>query len=313
MTKILAVTVTYNAASVFPAFLNCMREQSESDWKLIVIDNQSVDGTCDSLVDIADERIQVILNDQNVGFAAGSNQGIKMALEQGAELILLINNDTEFSATLFRDLAESLSGSVADAISPLITYFNEPNRIWYGGGRYIDWRGGISFHNNFRKHVDRAPKHKFFSEYAPGCCLMFKSSVFDQIGILDEQYFVYWEDADFCWRMREAGMKIILDPSLVLLHKVSISTGGSESDFSIRYLYRNHMIFLRKYRGIFFRYYVLLILAIKALVRLISGRTDRRRLGLQIAALREGLAMKIERNIGTGSGSIGQGTGQTGE
>lgn len=293
-----AVTVTYNAASVLLPFLECIANQTNSNWHLAIIDNASTDNTRAILDTVSDPRITILLNEQNIGFAAASNQGIKLAIQANADYILLINNDTEFGPTLFHGLTAALAKSDSDAVSPLIPFFSEPERIWYCGGRFLDWRGGISFHDRYRESLKTLPASAFRTVYAPGCCLAFKASVFERIGYLDEQYFVYWEDSDFCWRMREAGMTIICDPNLTLLHKVSVSTGGSESDFSIRYLYRNHMLFLRKNRSALFRFYVILVLTVKAFGRLALCRTDRRRLGLQFAALKEGLAIAVQPGRG---------------
>jgi GT2 family glycosyltransferase len=289
-----AVTVTYNGGTVLKGFLACCFAQTGVNFQLIIIDNASTDNTREILSETRNTHVTVILNDENVGVAAANNQGIEMARRAGADHILLINNDTEFGPTLFVDLIASLSKSGAAAITPLIPFFDKPDKIWYGGGRFLNWRGGISFHNHFMKDVAVMPAAVFKTDYAPTCCMVFKCSVFDQIGYMDEQYFVYWDDVDFCWRMREAGLAIICDPRLTLMHKVSVSTGGGESDFSIRYIYRNHMLFLRKYRSRIFRFYVLMILAIKAFLRLALGKTDHRRLRLQIAALKEGLNMDIQ-------------------
>jgi GT2 family glycosyltransferase len=263
------------------------------NWHLVIVDNASTDNTCEILRCLDDPRITVVFNKQNLGFAAASNQGIALAQKATADHILLINNDTEFDEKLFSGLSNSIVASGADAVTPLIPFFDRPGLIWYGGGRFLDWRGGISFHDHYQQPISATSPCSFKTSYAPGCCLVFKASVFDRIGYLDEQYFVYWEDSDYCWRMRKAGMTVLCDPSLVLQHKVSVSTGGSESDFSIRYLYRNHMLFLRKYRSKSFIAYVLLVLFFKALGRLALRRTDRRRLELQLAALKEGLTMTI--------------------
>jgi GT2 family glycosyltransferase len=290
-----AVTVTYNGASVLQSFLDCVASQVGIDWHLIIVDNASSDETRELLMSVDDPRISIILNEQNFGVAGANNQGIKIACEAGAETVLLVNNDTEFDSGLFYNLAVSLETNSTDAVTPLIPFFDKPDRIWYAGGRFLNWRGGISFHDSFMKPVISVSKAVSRTEYAPTCCLAIKASVFDRIGYMDEQYFVYWDDTDFCWRMNKAGMAIAFDPNISLLHKVSISTGGSESDFSIRYLYRNHMIFLRKYRSKAFCSYVLVVLGIKAAWRLSLGHTNIRKLRLQLAAMYEGLTMSIAR------------------
>jgi GT2 family glycosyltransferase len=287
------VTVTFNGASVLEQFLHCVLAQIETDWCLIVVDNVSSDQTRDILRNFHDPRLKLIFNETNVGFAAGTNQGISKALALGAETILLINNDTEFGPTLFREMLKTLDKSGADAVTPVIPYFNQPDRIWYGGGRFISWRGAISFHDHLNQPVSILGSAPFEVAFAPACCLLLQRRVFDRVGMMDEDYFVYGEDADFCWRMKEARLKIICDPGLRMMHKVSVSTGGSESDFSIYHIYRSHMIFVRKFRSHFMLIYVLGVLAVKAALRLLLRRTDVRRLKLQAKAMYAGLKQPL--------------------
>jgi GT2 family glycosyltransferase len=293
MPKITAVTVTYNAASVLHAFMDCVVAQVGIEWQLIIIDNNSTDETRDLLGRIDHPRIKIILNQDNTGVAAANNQGIVLAQQNGSDAMLLINNDTVFNTTLFSDLYQSLLSSKAAAVTPLIPFFDEPDKIWYGGGHFTVARGIISFHDSYRRSVSDIAKTVFAVEYAPTCCLLIRSTVFDQIGLMDEQYFVYWDDSDFCWRMHQAGLTLVCDPALRLLHKVSVSTGGAESNFSIRYQHRNHMLFLRKHHGLVARGFAIGVVMLKAAGWLLLRRTDMRRLRVQYAALREGLSMPL--------------------
>jgi GT2 family glycosyltransferase len=294
MPKITAVTVTYNAASVLPAFMDCVISQVGIDWELVIIDNKSTDETRDFLEKIDHPQVRIVFNPENAGVAAGNNQGIVLGQQDGSVAVLLINNDTVFNATLFADLYRSLESSKADAVTPLIPFFDEPEKVWYGGGRFSATRGIISFHDNYRASVARIAKNVFRVGYAPTCCLLVSVGVFDSIGLMDEQYFVYWDDSDFCWRMNCAGLKIVCDPALGLLHRVSVSTGGPESNFAIRYQNRNHMLFLRKHHGRVVRGFAIIVLLLKAMVRLLLGATDIRRLRIQFDAVREGLTMPLK-------------------
>src|ERR1700733_2803561 len=98
--RIGVVTVTYNSASVLPAFLGCVMEQTHREFILFAADNSSTDDTLRMLRGCSDERLKIIANPDNRGVAAGNNQGIVAALEAGCRSVLLLNNDTEFGATL---------------------------------------------------------------------------------------------------------------------------------------------------------------------------------------------------------------------
>lgn len=285
------VTVTYNPGSVWAPFLACLRAQQGVDWHLVVIDNASRDGTRETLAGLNDPRITVIQNDDNVGVAAANNQGIRLALEQGAEQVVLINNDTEFGPDMLARLQAGLEGSGADAISPIIPFFDQPGLIWYGGGSFVRWKGIENTHDHDREPLAVVGDRPFVTDYAPTCCVMFRSDVFDRIGLMDERYFVYWDDTDFMWRMKQAGMKLILDPSIVLLHKVSSSTGGRLSDFTIRYQFRNQMLFVRKFHGAFWTAYTAFCAAAMGVVFLFTKGDSLHHLARRIAALREGLSL----------------------
>lgn len=291
MPRMTLVTVTYNAGPIWTPFMACLTAQQGADWHLVVIDNNSSDGTRDTLSAIADLRITVVLNDHNAGVAAGNNQGIAIGMAQGAQRIVLINNDTEFGPDMLARLDAEMDRSHADAISPIIPFFDRPDLIWYGGGSFRAWKGVENTHDHDRAPLAVVGDRPFRTDYAPTCCVMFDRSVFDRIGIMDERYFVYWDDVDFMWRMKEAGMTLVLDPTNIFLHKVSSSTGGRLSDFTIRYQFRNQIYFARKFHGPLWTGYTAAMAALKGVWCILRRGDTLRHLNLRIKALREGFAM----------------------
>ena len=232
---IVSVTVTFNGATVLEPFLACYRAQENVDHFLVIVDNASTDGTGAILDAITDPNIVLIRNDHNIGVAAANNQGIEEGLRRGADRIVLINNDTEFGSDLLARMADSLNDNDASAVSPLIPYFDDPDKIWFGGGHFARRRGIRVVHDHEKQPLSVVGASPFAIDYAPTCCVMFEAAVFAKIGTMDERYFVYWDDVDFMWRMKQVGLKLVLDPTIRLLHKVSISTGGRLSEFSIKY------------------------------------------------------------------------------
>lgn len=292
---IFAITVTYNSmkGDILDPFLACYLAQEGVDSRLLFIDNASTDGTRQWLQRLGDPRVDVICNDTNIGFAAACNQGIAEARRLGASHVLLINHDTEFGPRLFRDLEASMEEAGASAISPLITFYHRPDRIWYAGGSMAPLRGMITHHERYEQPVSSAPRAVFQTDFAPGCCLMLRTDLFDRVGLLDPTFFVYWEDSDFCRRMRQGGEKLVVDPAIHFRHHVSVTTGGATSDFSIRMYHRNHMLFLRKHYGRATAFAVLPVIAAKAIAKLALGRIGPRQLRLQVRALREGLSARL--------------------
>ena len=288
---IISVTVTYNGAAVLAPFLEDYKAQIGVEHMLVIVDNASTDGTGALLDAIDDASIVIIRNDCNVGVAAANNQGIEEALRRGARRIVLINNDTEFEPDLLARLDQSLHDNRASAISPLIPFYDHPDQIWFGGGRFSKKRGVSMVHDRFKKHLAVVGKIPFPIDYAPTCCVMFDAAVFAKIGMMDERYFVYWDDVDFMWRMKRAGLKLVLDPTIRVLHKVSISTGGRLSSFSIKYNFRNQIFYTRKFHGILWSGYTAFMVMLSGAFLLVAKGDRPRHLYLRAKALSEGFAM----------------------
>ena len=152
-----------------------------------------------------------------------------MALSDGCEAILLLNNDTVFGNTLFQELDMSLDSLATDMVIPMMLYYEPSDLIWCAGGRFI------SYHAYGTKHLGDGCRESDWVkmpikiEYAPTCCMLIKSEVFLQIGLMDDTYFVYSDDVDFCWRAFKAGITLMTLPTSRLWHKVSSLTGGGLS------------------------------------------------------------------------------------
>lgn len=292
MSRISLVTVTYNGASVWPEFIDSMMAQDERDWHLIVIDNASSDDTVTRVAALDDPRVTLVVNDRNVGVAAANNQGIRIAQERGEALIVLINNDTAFGPEMLGRLIATAEASGAGAVSALIPYYDRPELCWYAGGHFSGWRGMLSLHDGQGKAF-ATPAKPFATDYAPTCCVLFKAEVFERVGLMDEAYFVYWDDVDYLWRMKRNNIAIVVDPGAVMLHKVSISTGGRLSDFSIRYGHRNQIYFARKFFGVAYAGYVSALTAVVGVARMMLAGDTRHHLRVRLAAVAEGWRMPL--------------------
>jgi GT2 family glycosyltransferase len=244
------VTVTYNSADVLPDFLRCMFAQTHDRFVLFAVDNASQDNTLPILRECRDSRLRTICNSDNRGVAGGNNQGIHAALKAGCRSVLLINNDTDFNATLLSQLDEGLSTYNVEMICPKMMYYDQPLCIWAAGGTFQRWLGYRSIHfgqgeTDFGQHD--SPR---LVTYVPTCCVLIKNEVFEKIGFMDERYFVYVDDVDFMYRAMKAGLKLMYLPAAKLLHKVGSLSGGEDSPVALRYGTRNRMFFLLKHFGV---------------------------------------------------------------
>lgn len=289
--KLGVVTVTYNAADFLQEFLDCCMAQTFDNFELLVIDNASSDRTFEVLSDVVDARVTVVRNEHNIGYAAACNQGVQYFREHEDSDILFINNDTEFGSNLFQSLRELRACHNADAITPRISYAKDTNINWYAGGRFTFWKGFQGEHLGIGKQHDPSDTQPRWTPVAPGCCVMITSTTFEKIGFFDGNYFVYFEDTDYFIRMQRAGLRLLYAPGISVAHKVSLSTGGPQSDFSIRYYQRNQIYILRQHFGLITVVLQIALIVLKATFRLLTFRDTFNQYALRLSSISEGLKM----------------------
>ena len=260
MEKIGVVTVTYNSDKVLQPFLSDLFAQSFHNFNLYVIDNASEDKTLKILDDLNDNRVNQIRNHSNIGVAAANNIGIKKALEDKCSHILILNNDIEFSNSLFKDMLVSIKKENCSMMTPKIMYHSDKDIIWYAGGGFKKSNGYLPYHTGFNENIKNNNYQSLYVDYASTCCLLIKKDVFETIGYMDEKYFVYFDDTDFLFRVKKEGIhKIYYDSDVTLFHKVGSLTKSLTKEFERSYRthfflkqnIRNHIYFLRKIGSVY--------------------------------------------------------------
>ena len=250
--KVGVVTVTYNSESFIDEFINSLTAQNHHNFKTYIIDNSSKDKTVHLLKTKYSNIYQISLfaNKSNLGVAAGNNQGILMALRDGCEWVLLLNNDTTFPSDFLSQLVASCDRQGLRVTVPKIHFDHPSTHIWYGGGGFNPRRAYTGFHTGIGE-LDRG-QYDFETkvDYSPTCAMLIHRSVFFDVGLMDESYFVYFDDTDFCWRLKQKGIPIGYTSLTLLVHKVGGSTGGIQSPFTMRMTSRNRLYYLRKHFGV---------------------------------------------------------------
>ena len=266
MNKIAIITVTYNAAEYLSDFLNSLNLQENKNFKVFFVDNYSSDNTLELIKKYSKFEFEIISNQANFGVAKGNNIGIKKAMSENINWILLANNDITFDSNILLKFNEIIDiyDSEFSVFVPKIYDNSLPPRVWYSGGGFSLLKGNTGYHQKlFSKDSKVFNKHKKVA-YSPTCFMLINSNVFDKVGYMDEKYFVYYDDTDFCWRLKKQNIPILYLGSISITHKIGSSTGGIDSDFTIKYSSRNRVYFLRKSIGwptlifflpIFFLYY----------------------------------------------------------
>lgn len=274
------VTVTYNSADVLPDFLQSVCQQNFKDFQLFVIDNHSTDLTIEVLKKRKQSNFELIINQENVGVAAANNQGIKKALSSGCEYILLINNDTTFEANLLEKLIDASQKYNSSIVAPKIMYYSAKNRIWFAGGFFDRKKAWINYHRGQNELDQGQYLENDVIEYAPTCCTLIHRSVFEDIGLMDEKYFVYFDDTDFFYRVLKHGKhqtRYIND--IKFYHKIGSLTKSRVKgkrlkfgDFFVKQMTCNQIYYLKKQKSFYAYLYILFFIIRLQLRFLFSGK-----------------------------------------
>lgn len=242
------VLVNWNGLEDTLECLRSLNEISYKNYKIVVVDNGSNNNQA-NVIKKKFPYIELIKNKRNEGFVVANNQGIELALKNGADYILLLNNDTVVEQNFLNILINHAERNRdVGILSPKILYFDS-NEIWSMGGK-------ISYLTGFSIMIGKGENSENYNEvikpdFVSGCAMLIKKEVIEEIGLLDPIYFAYYEDADYCFRVRKLGYKIRVIPESVVWHKKSASAGikGSKREISELQAYlwtRNGIRFGRK-------------------------------------------------------------------
>jgi GT2 family glycosyltransferase len=248
--KIGVVTVTYNSAKYIQEFSKSWMQQSGDNYQIYFVDNNSTDNTIAEIDKFGKKTWVVIKNSRNVGVAAGNNQGIKRAIGSGCEWVFLINNDTSFGSDLLKCLLQTAATEKLHVLVPKILFDRPQNRIWYGGGGFSRLKGWTGYHQGLDEEDNGQYNKNKIVQYAPTCAMLIHKSVLEYVGLMDESFFVYFDDTDFCLRLYRAGIKIGYTGATSVVHRVGGSSGGINSVFTVSMTSRNRLYYLRKNFGI---------------------------------------------------------------
>ena len=255
--SIYSVLVNWNLKDHTLTCVQSLVEAGASVDHVIVVDNGSTDGSSEALRQSFGEDLQLIISDENLGFAQGCNLAIRHALDRGAEWVFILNNDTIVAPTIFDELSTASAASEEYAIlSPLILYHDKPDRIWHLGDKLI--RGTLITRSLHKGGMDLGNLPQLVEvDFVSGSGMLVRREVFEAIGLFDPAYFMYGEEVDFCWRARSAGYRLAGAPKAKMWHKVSASAGRDPG--TTRYLkIRNQIRFYHRYAN---RPQILLMLA----------------------------------------------------
>jgi hypothetical protein len=200
-------------------------------------------------------RLVIIKNERNEGYAEGNNIAIRYALkEHYPDYILLLNNDVTVDKNFLKELVRvSESSPEIGIVGSTIYYYDMPDVINFAGEDIILWKAkGIRYKDEcaFPREVDKVD----------GACMLIKKNVFEKVGLMDSDFYMYWEETDFCQRAKKKGYKVMYVPAAKIWHKIAVSGGGLNNYNRMYYLTRNRFLFVKKnvkrsYKILFLTYY----------------------------------------------------------
>ncbi|MEP6466852.1 MAG: glycosyltransferase family 2 protein [Parafilimonas sp.] len=236
------ITVNYNNAHITADLLRSILRLEYSNIEVIVVDNDSSENPSEELKKIIPSA-QIILSKKNLGFAGGNNLGIKAAK---GDYLFFVNNDTELSPQIFDGLLEIFEDYPdAGVVSPKFHYFYEPGTIEFAGYNAINSFTGRNSMVGCRTKDEGQYDAIAKTNYAHGGGMMVSRKVIDEVGLMPEVYFLYYEEFDWCEQIKRKGYSIYYQYKSLIYHKESMSV-GKKSTLKTFYLNRNRILFMRR-------------------------------------------------------------------
>jgi hypothetical protein len=222
--------------------ISSLRKLDYPSHRILIVDNGSDDESVEIFSQLS--NIDLLSNDENLGFAAGCNEGIKYALRHGADYTLILNNDTTVSTSMLSELIKVAETDPCIGITgPIIYYADKPSKVWFAGmrfqlGLYVVRKG---------LHLDPpiAPIEKV--DFISGCGMLVRSEIWEHVGLFDPRFFMYYEDLDLCIRTKKTGYKIVCATQARMWHTLSASTGGPNSPLKQYHQIKSSFLFCRKH------------------------------------------------------------------
>lgn len=236
--KVFIVILNHNGKDIIKNCLKSVFKINYPNFETVVVDNGSTDGSLES-IKAGFSKVHFIKNEVNLGFSAGNNVGIRFALEKMADFVLLLSPTIEVEPDFLAELVRiSMTDKKIGLSSPLI-FKNRTKEIWFAGGN-VDWFKMKAHHDDIRKqHLGEY----FETGFASGRVMLVRKDVFAASGLLDEDFFAYWEDVDFSIRVQKAGFKTVVVPSSTIYN---FEKSAEHEANKLYWLVLSELIFFKK-------------------------------------------------------------------
>lgn len=249
--RVATLVLNYDDADDTVAAVDSIRLSENLDQRIIVVDNNSDPVAQSELESRLGHGIDYVATGSNLGYAAGNNIGIRLALEKRPEFVWILNPDVRVEPTTLTGLlAAATDAPDAGIVGGRILHGgSRPQSIWFDGGIVDAARYGATSHINSGKHHASTPSQGIVDvDYVTGACMLIRSRAIAQVGPIPEDYFLYFEETDYCKRMQSAGWRTVVDQGVVLSH-FKRSSGDLPTAHYLYYMTRNRIHFADTYFG----------------------------------------------------------------
>jgi len=276
--KLAIILVNWNSYELTDDTLQSLYKTTYKDYDIICVDNASTD---QSLAQLQKNHTDIIIltSDQNRGFTGGNNKGMQYAIQQGYAYTLLLNNDVAVEDDFLEPMVQALDKNQSlGAVQPLIYFHHDRTLIWNAGSRYNKWLGVTKTIGYNKKDADQTERYQIRENkvdpstknggsnhmvqkiaWITGCAFMVKTEVLKKVGLLYDPFFIYYEDVDLSFRIKNAGHDLGYVPASVIYHIAGMShkstkkTAEGYVNPKVHYLNaRNHIWLLKKYTSFWY-------------------------------------------------------------
>lgn len=251
--KVSIVIPTYNRRNDVLECLQSLQRLRYPSYEIIVVDNDSTDGTSKAIERLF-SKVRLVKSNKNLGVTGGRNLGARYSK---SEYTLFLDHDTTVDENaLIKLMGVMQSNPNVGIVGPAIYYYSDPKRVWAFGTSINMLTGRVSF--NHEGEIDHGKFMKAMEVEVLPTAMLVKKEVIDKIGLFDDIFFAVYEDTDFCFRVKEAGYKVLCVPTAKVWHKVSPDKHKSTVGVLSRaYLVsRNRIIFMKKHSNSFLAFIV---------------------------------------------------------
>ena len=253
--KLAIVIINWNSYDLTSDTLASLSSTSYKSYDIIVVDNFSTDNSAAQL-EKNFSSIILLRSDENKGFTGGNNLGFEYAMNKGYEYVMMLNNDVAVESNFLEPLVAKLDmDEKIGGVQPLIYFYHDRELVWNAGSRYNAIFGIPYILGYYRKDKGQLQRNKQKSiDWITGCAFMIRTEVLKKVGVLKQDFFIYYEDVDLSFRIKAAGYDLVYEASSVVYHKTGMSHKSKEKlkegylNPKVHYLNaRNRLFVLKEY------------------------------------------------------------------